>query len=104
MQHWHCLEQLASLRHLWNPTPKGFIILFQHRAAGALGSLKGGVGRGGAAARLPGKGCRGEPINKYPLDELKQVAVRDVWPTGAQDFTPWLSQQLPLLSERPLEC
>lgn len=43
-------------------------------------------------------------MNKYPLDELKRVAVRDVWPTEAQDFTPWLSQQLPLLSERPLEC
>lgn len=38
-------------------------------------------------------------MNQYQLGQLKKVAVQDVWPKEAYDFTPWLSQQLPLLSE-----
>lgn len=38
-------------------------------------------------------------MNQYELGKLEKVSVREVWPKEAQDFTPWLSQQLPLLSE-----
>ena len=35
------------------------------------------------------------------LSRLHQVAIRDVWPTEPQDFTPWLAspENLPLLGE-----
>lgn len=35
------------------------------------------------------------------LSRLQQVAIRDVWPTEPQDFTPWLAspENLPLLGE-----
>lgn len=37
--------------------------------------------------------------DKYKLGKLQRVSVRDVWKTEAQDFTPWLADQLPLLGE-----
>ncbi|WP_291423091.1 DUF4268 domain-containing protein [Deinococcus sp.] len=38
-------------------------------------------------------------MKSYQLSALQRVSIQDVWPKEAQDFTPWLSGHLPLLSD-----